>query len=132
LTLQGTRRHHQVIDADSNHDSQLLKGVLVLVLLRLIDQRESYGYELVGRVHAAGLGGVAEGSIYPALTRLERDGHLLTRLAPTRNSPPRKYYRLSDSGRRFLQGRTRAWESLVEVLTALLEDEPTDPKEVVA
>jgi PadR family transcriptional regulator, regulatory protein PadR len=120
------------MDAVANHDSQLLKGVLVLVLLRLIDQRESYGYGLVGRVHAAGLGGVAEGSIYPALTRLERDGHLLTRLAPTKCSPPRKYYRLSVSGRQFMRARTLAWQSLVNALSALLADEATNTKEVVS
>src|SRR5215211_2760283 len=57
------------------HDSQLLKGVLGIVLLRLLAEQESYGYELVQRVHEAGLADVLDGSIYPALGRLEREGH---------------------------------------------------------
>ena len=57
---------------EAAHDSQILKGVLGLVLLRLIDDRESYGYELAVRVQKAGLADVPDGSIYPALGRLER------------------------------------------------------------
>ena len=59
---------------DAVHDSQLLKGVLTMVLLHLIGERESYGYDLVERVHALGLAGVPDGSIYPALNRMEREG----------------------------------------------------------
>ncbi len=59
------------------HDPQLLKGVLSALLLRLLADRESYGYELVGRVRELGLDGLAEGTIYPALARLEREGRCL-------------------------------------------------------
>jgi PadR family transcriptional regulator len=94
-------------------DSQLLKGVLGLVLLRLLAERESYGYELVGRVHEAGLADVPDGSIYPALTRLEREGQLESRLVPSSAGPARKYYRLSASGVEALAGGERAWRYLV-------------------
>jgi len=49
------------------HDSQLLKGVLSLALLRLLADRESYGYELVTSLHDLGLTEVQDGSVYPAL-----------------------------------------------------------------
>ena len=65
---------------DYPHDPQLLKGVLSLLLLELLAQRESYGYEVVQRLHTIGLIGVLEGTVYPALSRLEREGHLTTRL----------------------------------------------------
>ena len=116
---------------DEAHDTQLLKGVLVLILLRLLDQRESYGYELVGRVHAAGLTGVAEGSVYPALARLERDGYLDSAMVTTPSGPPRKYFRLSASGVDFMDARTSAWRSLVAVVADLL-DVAESRQEVVA
>jgi PadR family transcriptional regulator, regulatory protein PadR len=102
------------------HDSQILKGVLGLVLLRLIDERESYGYELVERVHALGLEDVPDGSIYPALGRLERDGHVTSQLVRSPNGPARKYYRVSSSGREFLTERSAAWAHIVKAVTPIL------------
>ena len=64
----------------SEHDPQLLKGVLSLLLLHLLAERESYGYEVVQRLHGVGLDGVLEGTVYPALSRLEREGRVSTRL----------------------------------------------------
>jgi PadR family transcriptional regulator, regulatory protein PadR len=112
--------------SNPGHDSQLLKGVLVLVLLRLLDQQESYGYELVGRVHSAGLPGVAEGSVYPALARLERDGLVLTRLVTNPAGPRRKYYRLSPAGLRDLRDRAEAWRTLAASLNDLLDHSDDD------
>jgi PadR family transcriptional regulator PadR len=106
--------------AGHQHDPQLLKGVLGLILLRLLADGESYGYELVTRVHDLGLVEVADGSIYPALTRLEREGYLASRLVASSSGPARKYYRLSESGREALQAGTRTWLSLAELVTPLL------------
>jgi hypothetical protein len=53
-------------------EGPLLRGVLSLLLLELLAQRESYGYEVVQRLHTIGLIGVPEGAVYPALSRLER------------------------------------------------------------
>jgi PadR family transcriptional regulator, regulatory protein PadR len=107
-------------DIAHEHDPQLLKGVLGLVLLRLLAEGESYGYELVTRVHDLGLVEVADGSIYPALTRLEREGQLVSHLVASTSGPARKYYRLSASGREALRAGTRAWLSLAELVTPLL------------
>jgi PadR family transcriptional regulator, regulatory protein PadR len=114
--------YHAVMDSGAahQHDPQLLKGVLGLILLRLLAEGESYGYELVTRVHEFGLVEVADGSIYPALTRLEREGHLASRLVASTSGPARKYYRLSESGRDALKSGTRAWLSLAELVTPLL------------
>ena len=115
------------------HDSQLLKGVLGLVLLRLLAERESYGYELVVRVHDAGLAEVADGSIYPALSRLERDGHISSRLVASTAGPARKYYRPTASGRQLLAERARAWHALAAVVEPLLACPlPAKPKEAIA
>jgi PadR family transcriptional regulator PadR len=115
------------------HDSQLLKGVLGVVLLRLLAERESYGYELVVRVHQAGLEDVPDGSIYPALGRLERDGHVTSRLVASPSGPARKYYRPTASGLELLAERTAAWRALAAVVEPLLSRPvPAEPKEAVA
>jgi PadR family transcriptional regulator len=96
-----------------SHDSQLLKGVLGLVLMRLIGEGEAYGYELVTRLHGFGFSEVPDGSIYPALTRLERDGQLTSRHVASPSGPARKYYRVSPAGRAALERGEYAWRSLV-------------------
>lgn len=105
------------------HDSQLLKGVLTMVLLHLIGERESYGYDLVEQVHAIGLAEVPDGSIYPALNRLEREGHITSYLVRSRAGPARKYYRLTESGRRSLADRQRAWNRLTRITSQLFTAE---------
>jgi len=115
------------------HDSQLLKGVLGIVLLRLLAEQESYGYELVQRVHEAGLADVLDGSIYPALGRMEREGHVESRLAASPAGPARKYYRPTPSGRALLAQQTAAWRSLAVVVENLLaRPAPVRPRKAAA
>jgi PadR family transcriptional regulator len=112
------------------HDSQLLKGVLSLALLRLLAQQESYGYELVTRLHELGLPDVQDGSVYPALGRLERDGAITSRLAASSYGPARKYYRLSRAGYVELARTEQAWNNLVRALEPILSSPvPAKPKE---
>jgi PadR family transcriptional regulator len=92
-----------------SHDPQLLKGVLSLLLLHLLAEQESYGYEVVQRLQQAGFTDVLEGSVYPALTRLERDGRVATRLVPSPSGPARKYYRLTPAGWQALQTGVTTW-----------------------
>ena len=102
------------------HDPQLLKGVLSPLLLWLLAQRESYGYELVQRLHEVGLTGIAEGTVYPALARLEREGRVCTRLVESRSGPARKYYRPTEAGYAALASSASAWRALAEVVTPVL------------
>lgn len=104
-----------------DHDPQLLKGVLSLMLLHLLAERESYGYEVVQRLHDAGLTGVLEGTVYPALSRLEREGRVTTRLVPSSSGPARKYYRPTPAGRAALAEGTAAWRALSAVVAARLD-----------
>lgn len=115
------------------HDSQLLKGVLSLLLLRLLAERESYGYEVVQRLQELGLSGIAEGSVYPALARLERESRVESRLIASRSGPARKYYRPTPAGRRALEDGTASWLSLAELVSPVLSrrppSQPTPAKE---
>lgn len=117
----------------TGHDPQLLKGVLSLLLLRLLADRESYGYQLVQRLQQIGLPDIAEGTVYPALARLEREGRLTTRLVPSRSGPARKYYKPSTDGYHALRDGGSAWRALADVVTPLLNSptpaEPAAPSE---
>ena len=116
-------------DGPDTHDPQLLKGVLSLVLLHLLAQRESYGYEVVQRLHAVGLTGVLEGTVYPALSRLEREGRLSTRLVASTSGPARKYYRPTPAGYEALAAGTASWTALAEVVTRqLAQSVPDEPE----
>jgi len=109
-------------------DPQLLKGVLSLLLLELLAQRESYGYEVVQRLHAIGLVGVLEGTVYPALSRLEREGRVATRLVASSSGPARKYYRPTRAGYEALATGTASWIRLAEIVNAQLSQEiPDEP-----
>ena len=59
--------------------SQMLKGVLQGSVLAILGQRETYGYEIVQALHGYGFGSVSEGTIYPLLLRLEKEGWVAAR-----------------------------------------------------
>src|SRR4051812_46132805 len=117
----------------SAHDPQLLKGILSPLLLRLLAERESYGYELAQRVRGLGLRDVADGTIYPAMARLEREGKVTARLLSSRSGPARKYYRPTSAGYRALAESAAMWQTLTDVVSPVLArpvpPEPAPPIE---
>ena len=91
--------------------------MLVLVLLT---EAESYGYELVTRLQADGLSDIAAGTVYPVLARLEREGLITSRLVASSLGPARKYYVPTAQGAAELTRSTRAWLQLTISVTATL------------
>jgi PadR family transcriptional regulator PadR len=79
-------------------DPQLLRGVLPMLVLSLLHEHESYGYELVERLRELGLAQLATGAVYPVLNRFERDGLVSSHLQPSPSGPPRKYYAITPEG----------------------------------
>ena len=104
----------------TGHDPQMLKGVLPLLLLRLVADAEDYGYSLVLRLQELGLVDLNEGTVYPALSRLESRGLLGSRLVPSATGPARKYYELTPAGAAELAGGVSAWESLAGTVHSVL------------
>jgi PadR family transcriptional regulator, regulatory protein PadR len=100
--------------------SQLLRGVLDLCLLAVMDEGPTYGYEMTKRLRARGLSIVGEGSIYPLLARLEREGLVETHRAASNGGPPRKYYRPSHEGRQALAAGVSEWRATRDALDAVL------------
>jgi len=89
-------------------------------VLALLAERESYGYELVTRLQADGLTDMATGTVYPVLARLEREGHITSRLVASSSGPARKYYMPTARGAAELTRSKLSWTELtVTVATTL-------------
>lgn len=97
-----------------------LRGVLDLCLLALLTDGEAYGYELARRLEGLGFGAVPGGSLYPALLRREKLGHLRAEWRAGEGGPGRKYYALTDAGRDALRSETQAWHAFAGSVGAAL------------
>lgn len=105
---------------DTTRDPQLLKGVLRMLVLRVLSDEETYGYELVTRLTSRGMAGISTGTVYPVLTRLEKEGLLGSRLVASTSGPARKYYCVTPSGQRALTEAIRGWEDLAADVGSVL------------
>lgn len=81
-----------------NWTVQMRKGILDLCILKALADGERYGYSLVKTLASIPGIGVSEGSIYPLLSRLKKQGLVSTRLEESSEGPARKYYRLTAAG----------------------------------
>lgn len=104
----------------SDHNSQLLKGVLDMCLLAIINDEPSYGYEMATKLQGRGLHLISEGSIYPLLSRLQRQGLIDGYFVESAGGPPRKYYRIEHTGRQRLKEWTQEWDSLTNGVKEVL------------
>lgn len=104
------------------YDPQMLKGILAPLLLLLLDGHEDYGYSVVTRLQAAGFAELTEGTVYPALTRLEKAGFLTSSLRPSASGPARKYYSTTDSGRTEHQRLLAAWTELTQAVDNVVKE----------
>ena len=93
--------------------------MLELAVLAVIAQGETYGYEILSTLEAAGLTGVGDASVYGTLRRLEQAGQLKSRLQASDSGPARKYYSLTADGTRQLASGTYAWNSITNALERL-------------
>ncbi len=105
---------------DQDRRTQLLHGVLDMCLMSIIDEEASYGYEMVRKLRERGLDLASEGSIYPLLSRLQKQGMIESYLVQSSEGPARKYYRMSDSGRSALQQWRADWSGFRESVDAVL------------
>ena len=97
---------------------QLKKGVLELCVLALLSKRDSYAYEIASQL-AEGIG-MGEGTIYPLMRRMQSDGLVDTYLVESSSGPPRKYYRLTASGKNTFVAQKSEWVAFARAVDAIL------------
>ena len=101
--------------------AQLRKGAAELAVLATLDRSETYGLDLLERIHAAGGLELSEGSIYPLLNRLQKEGKILGRWVEDPDAVhPRKYYGLTDDGRAMLAEMLAEWAQFESGMRQLL------------
>jgi PadR family transcriptional regulator, regulatory protein PadR len=91
---------------------QLRKGVLEFVILLALERKEQYGFELISGILSQASFELSEGTLYPLLLRLSRDGLVTSRLAGGDGGAPRKYYTLSPTGGETVAAMTVSWRKL--------------------
>ena len=111
--------------ADKKFQKELVSGVAALVLLTILDKAAEpmYGYQIAkvidGQADEAAV--LKQGALYPVLRSLESSGLLESRVEPSVSGPPRRYYRITDSGRSVLAQWTDIWNQTKEFVDTVLK-----------
>ena len=105
-----------------NVNPDLLRGALEPVLLELIGGGASYGYEIGRAVRTASRGHLLaqEGTLYPALHRLEKRGYLRAKWGKSPEGRKRKHYQLTAEGRRHLESSREQWSAFSRSVSRIL------------
>ncbi|MDN3449734.1 PadR family transcriptional regulator [Planococcus sp. APC 3906] len=103
--------------------SQMLKGILEGCLLAIIGKGETYGYEMIEKLELYGFTMISEGSIYPVLMRLQKEGLVDSVMKESPSGPKRKYYTLTAAGKDEYQEFKARWQHMSQSVDRLLKEE---------
>ncbi|MFZ5351746.1 MAG: PadR family transcriptional regulator [Bacillota bacterium] len=110
----------------SEVDKQLKKGVIEIIVLKVLSSRDMYGYQIIQELDekSKGMFRMKEGTLYPILYRLEDNKYIESYWEPAaeKRSVPRKYYRITDYGRRELRGMLDEWKSFISGVNSILSE----------
>jgi len=96
--------------------TQLRKGILELAVMGVLYNERHYGYSLVRALTESGSISLKEGTIYPILARLDRDGLVRSEWVESDQGPPRKYYALTLSGRQLFDELSKELDLLISMV----------------
>ena len=102
----------------NNAKSQMRKGMLEYCILLLLKQQAAYANDIIQRLREAEMI-VMEGTLYPLLTRLKKDGLLSYEWQESTQGPPRKYYKLTTDGQEALIQLNASWEEIEKTVNFL-------------
>ncbi len=112
-------------EAMKKFQKELNSGTAALVLLRVLDRAESpmYGYQIAKLIEndARDVPIMKQGALYPVLRSLESSGLLESEVEPSISGPPRRYYKITESGRATLVKWIEIWQQTRELVDAVLE-----------
>lgn len=109
-----------VEDGEKVLNVQFKKGVLELCVLVILGKKDCYGYELVEKISTQI--DISEGTVYPLLRRLKKEGHTTTYLKESTEGPPRKYYQLTSDGSTYLQQLLEEWKEFTSGVNTLIKE----------
>ena len=104
-------------------DRELLKGSIALLILKLLSERDMYGYEIIQESvrRSQDAFEFKEGTLYPALHKLENEG-LVASYEGVEQGRTRRYYRITKSGKAVLTKDRSEWRELSRAVTLILEE----------
>ena len=106
-------------DFEDNWTTQVRKGVIELCVLNALGSSRLYGYDIVRRLRELDGMFISEGTVYPILNRLKREALVQTTLEESPEGPARKYYALTEKGRRQLAVMNDYWRRIGDGVTRL-------------
>lgn len=107
----------QLMDTE-NVKAQMRKGILEYCILLILSKQDAYASDLINLLKESQLI-VVEGTLYPLLTRQKNAGLLSYRWEESTMGPPRKYYSITETGRRFLAELDQSWTDLITAVNEL-------------
>ena len=108
--------------------ADLLQGTLDMLILKAVSIGPLHGYGILLRIQQISKDRLAiqQGSLYPALYRLEHQGLISSEWGESDNKRKAKYYRLTAAGRRQLHEETRKWNQMTDIITGILSARPEE------
>ena len=103
---------------DDNVKVQMRKGIMDYCILAILANGDSCAPKIIQELKEAEMI-VVEGTLYPILTRQKNAGYLTYRWEESPQGPPRKYYSLTEDGKRYLASLDEAWDKLVEQINSI-------------
>ena len=98
---------------------QFKKGVLELCVLTLLKKKDRYGYELANTL--AKNVNFSEGTVYPILRRLKKNGYLTTYIQESDDGPARKYYKLTTEGKSAQKEMLNEWNEFTKQINLIIK-----------
>jgi len=110
-------------------EKDLRRGSARVLILAMLAEKPMYGYQIAKELKRRSKGYFAfkEGTLYPALHGLEKDGLLQSEWEVVDKGPSRKYYHLTDDGRKALADSTEEWTTFSQRLLSILGEQHTEP-----
>jgi PadR family transcriptional regulator PadR len=104
--------------AVENTQSQMRKGILEYCVMLVISRGEIYSSDIIGQLTQANML-IAEGTLYPLLTRLKNAGLLAYAWKESTQGPPRKYFTITEPGKRYLNELDKTWADMTLTINQL-------------
>lgn len=102
--------------------TEMLKGVLEGCVLEIISREETYGYEITRQLNMLGFKDIVDGTVYTILIRLEKNNLVDIEKKPSDMGPPRKFYKLNETGYQELELFWKKWSFVVSKMNELKKE----------
>ena len=112
----------KLVARDLDKQVELLRGTLEMLILKAVSLGPLHGYGVLLRIQQISRGTleIQQGSLYPALYRLEHEGFIAGEWGESENNRRAKFYRLTAAGKRRLQNEADEWDRMTDVVTGIM------------